>query len=113
MRPSNGHMPRCRRDRWRNVMTKPAVSRRQFNRESLVSLLTAAAAASAGGLVSAQEPATSGASTRRDVIEQDLPGEPLRVLSLVEVKYPPGAGSPMHLHAHGVMAYVVSGVIAS
>jgi quercetin dioxygenase-like cupin family protein len=47
------------------------------------------------------------------VIKQDLPGEPLRVLSLVEVTYPPGTGSPVHLHANGVMAYVVSGAIAS
>jgi quercetin dioxygenase-like cupin family protein len=27
--------------------------------------------------------------------------------------YPPGAGSPPHLHANGVMAFVVSGIIAS
>ena len=49
----------------------------------------------------------------RDVMEHELPGEPLRVLSLVEVTYLPGAGSPAHLHANGVMAYVVSGAIAS
>src|SRR5262245_66236377 len=91
-------------------MTKPAVSRRQFNRESLISLLTAAAATSVGGLAYAQQ---SAASTRRGVIRQELPGEPLRELSLVEVTYMPGAGSPAHLHANGVMAYVVSGVIAS
>jgi quercetin dioxygenase-like cupin family protein len=47
------------------------------------------------------------------VIKQELPGEPLRVLSLVEVTYPPGVGSPVHRHANGVMAYVVSGAIAS
>jgi quercetin dioxygenase-like cupin family protein len=47
------------------------------------------------------------------VIKQDLPGEPPRILSLVEVTYQPGAGSPVHLHANGVMAYVVSGAIAS
>jgi len=91
-------------------MTKPAVSRRQFNRESFISLLTAAAATSVGGLAYAQQ---SAASTRRGVIRQELPGEPLRELSLVEVTYMPGAGSPAHLHANGVMAYVVSGVIAS
>src|SRR5262245_3083235 len=89
-------------------MTKSAVSRRQFNRESLISLLTAAAATSVGGL--AQQ---SAASTRRGVIRQELPGEPLRELSLVEVTYMPGAGSPAHLHASGVMAYVVSGASAS
>jgi quercetin dioxygenase-like cupin family protein len=47
------------------------------------------------------------------VIKQELPGEPPRDLSLVEVTYPPGAGSPPHLHANGVMAFVVSGTITS
>jgi quercetin dioxygenase-like cupin family protein len=92
---------------------KYAVSRRQFNRGSLISLVTTTAATSVGGLASAHQPAASGASTRREVIRQELPGEPLRVLSLVEVIYPPGAGSPAHLHPNGVMAYVVSGAIAS
>lgn len=32
---------------------------------------------------------------------------------MVEVVYAPGAGSPPHLHANGVMAFVVSGAIAS
>jgi quercetin dioxygenase-like cupin family protein len=90
-----------------------SVSRRQFNRESLISLLTTVAATSVAGSASAQQSAASGASTKRDVIKQELPGEPLRVLSLVEVTYPPGTGSPPHLHANGVMAYVVSGAIAS
>jgi quercetin dioxygenase-like cupin family protein len=31
----------------------------------------------------------------------------------VEVTYPPGAGSAAHLHANGVMAFVVSGTIVS
>src|SRR6516165_7672143 len=92
---------------------KPAVSRRQFNRASLISLLTSATATSVGGLASAQQPTAPGASTRRDVIKQELPGEPSRVLSLVEVTYGPAAGSPPHLHANGVMAYVVSGAIGS
>ena len=92
---------------------KSAVSRRQFNRASLISLLTTAAATSVGGLASADQRAASGASTRRDVIKRELPGEPSRVLSLVEVTYPPGAGSPPHLHTNGVMAYVVSGAITS
>jgi quercetin dioxygenase-like cupin family protein len=57
--------------------------------------------------------AAPGSSTRRDVIKQRLPGEPLRELTLVEVVYPPGAGSPPHLHANGVMAFVVSGSVVS
>jgi quercetin dioxygenase-like cupin family protein len=47
------------------------------------------------------------------VIKQELPGEPARDLMLIEVTYPPGTGSPPHLHANGVMAFVVSGTIAS
>jgi len=92
---------------------KFAVSRRQFNRGSLIALLTTAAARSVGGEASAQQSAPSAAATRRDVIKQELTGEPLRDLWLVEVTYPPGAGSPPHLHANGVMAYVLSGAIAS
>jgi quercetin dioxygenase-like cupin family protein len=93
-------------------MTKPAVSRRQFSHEILVSLLAAGATLD-GKLASAQQSALSGPSARRNVIEQELPGEPLRILSLVEVTYRPGEGSPPHLHTNGVMAYVVSGAIAS
>ena len=92
---------------------KSVVSRRQFNRGSLIALLTTAAAASVGGLASAQQPAAAGVSTRRNVIKRELPGEPLRVLSLVEVTYQPGTGSPAHLHANGVMAFVVSGTVTS
>jgi quercetin dioxygenase-like cupin family protein len=91
--------------------TPPAVSRRHFNRASLASLLAAAAAASLDRTVSAEQPAT--ASKRRDVIKQDLPGEPARELILLEVTYPPGSGSPAHLHANGVMAFVISGAIVS
>jgi len=47
------------------------------------------------------------------VIKQRLPGEPQRHLTLVEIVYPPGAGSPPHVHANGVMAFVVSGSVAS
>jgi len=54
-----------------------------------------------------------GTKTRRNVIEQALPGEPARELILIEVTYPPGEGSPPHLHTNGVMAFVVSGAIAS
>jgi quercetin dioxygenase-like cupin family protein len=91
--------------------TAPAVSRRNFNRASLVSLLAAVAMASVDGTASAEQPAT--ASKRRDVIKQDLPGEPARELILLEVTYPPGTGSPAHLHANGVMAFVISGAIVS
>jgi quercetin dioxygenase-like cupin family protein len=93
--------------------TPPAVSRRNFNRASLASLLAATAAASLDGAASAEPPATAVASKRRDVIKQDLPGEPARELILLEVTYPPGTGSPAHLHANGVMAFVVSGAIVS
>jgi quercetin dioxygenase-like cupin family protein len=48
-----------------------------------------------------------------DVIKQQLPGEPARDLILVEVTYPAESGSPPHLHPNGVMAFVVSGSIAS
>jgi quercetin dioxygenase-like cupin family protein len=94
-------------------MAQCTVSRRDFNRDSLTALLAVAAATSVAGPVAAQQPATPGASTRRDVIKQELPGEPPRDLMLVEVTYPPGTGSPTHLHANGVMAFVVSGSIAS
>lgn len=94
-------------------MAQCTVSRRDFNRDSLTALLAVAAATSVAGPVAAQQPAAGGASTRRDVIKQEFPGEPPRDLMLVEVTYPPGTGSPAHLHANGVMAFVVSGSIAS
>jgi quercetin dioxygenase-like cupin family protein len=93
-------------------MSQVAISRRSFSHDSLMSLL-AAALDSVAGTASAQSRATPAASTRRDVIKQELPGEPSRDLVLVEVTYPPGTGSPPHLHANGVMAFVVSGTIAS
>jgi quercetin dioxygenase-like cupin family protein len=93
-------------------MTEPIVSRRSFNRASLVSML-AVAATSLDGAASAQQQAAPGAVARREVIKQELLGEPARDLILIEVKYAPGAGSPPHLHANGVMAFVVSGAIAS
>jgi quercetin dioxygenase-like cupin family protein len=92
-------------------MTEAILSRRHFNRSSLFSLL--AAAAMPDGTAAAQQQATSHAATRRDVIRQELPGEPLRDISLIEVIYPPATGSPPHLHANGVMAFVVSGSIVS
>ena len=92
-------------------MTKPILSRRHFNHGSLICLL--AATAIPDGTAAAQQQATSHAATRRDVIRQELPGEPLRDISLIEVTYPPATGSPPHLHTNGVMAFVVSGSIVS
>jgi quercetin dioxygenase-like cupin family protein len=92
-------------------MTEHIVDRRHFSHAALVSLLAAAAATAPNGATSAQQ--GSVAPARRDVIRQELPGEPPRNLSLVEVTYPPGIGSPPHLHANGVMAFVVSGTVAS
>jgi quercetin dioxygenase-like cupin family protein len=94
-------------------MTRSNVSRRSFNRDSLLALLTAVAATSVAGAASGQTPAVGEKSTRRNVIKQALPGEPPRDIELVEVTYPPGTGSPPHLHANGVVAFVVSGTIAS
>jgi quercetin dioxygenase-like cupin family protein len=87
-------------------------SRRRFNRDVLLSAL-AAFAASPGPAAFGQTPASGGASMRREIIKQSLPGEPDKELTLVEVTYPAGAGSPPHLHANGVMAFVVSGAIVS
>jgi quercetin dioxygenase-like cupin family protein len=101
-------LQRATKDKER-AMTEPILSRRHFNHSSLISLL--AAAAMSDGTASAQQQAT--AATRRDVIKQELPGEPLRDISLIEVTYPPATGSPPHLHANGVMAFVVSGAIIS
>ena len=87
------------------------VDRRQFNQASVVSFLAAATVATFDDTISAQQALV--APTRRNVIKQEIPGEPPRDLSLVEVTYPPGMGSPPHLHANGVMAFVVSGTIVS
>jgi len=89
------------------------INRRYFSHASLVSLLAAAAATALDDATSAQQGSASVMPTRRDVIRQELPGEPPRDLSLVEVTYPPGTGSPPHLHANGVMAFVVSGAVTS
>ena len=91
---------------------KKSISRRSFDRASLISLL-ATAASSLDGIAFAQQRAAQGDRTRRNVIEQRLPGEPARDIILIEVTYPPGKGSPPHLHANGVMAFVASGAIAS
>jgi quercetin dioxygenase-like cupin family protein len=91
-------------------MTEPIVSRRRFNQTSLISVLAATAIHDG---TAAAEQATSPTPTRRDVIKQELPGEPPRDIILIEVTYPPATGSPPHLHANGVMAFVVSGTIVS
>jgi quercetin dioxygenase-like cupin family protein len=91
-------------------MTEHKLSRRGFNRAAIISMPMVAAAMSEGRVASAQQ---AGASTRRVVIKQQLPGEPKRDLILVEVTYPPGTGSPPHEHANGVMAFVVSGAVVS
>jgi hypothetical protein len=70
-----------------------------------LSIIAAAAAASLDGAASAEPPATAAASKRRDVIKQDLPGEPARELILIEITYPPGtglAGAPPRQRRHGL-----------
>jgi quercetin dioxygenase-like cupin family protein len=96
-----------------SAMTKPEASRRAFHRASLTALLAAAAGTSFVGTAAAQQRTPLNGSARRDVIKQELPGEPPRDLMLVEVTYAPGAGSSAHQHANGVMAFVVSGAVAS
>ena len=89
-----------------------AMTRRGFNSASLLPLIMTVAATLPSA--AAAQPAPAGSvSTRRDVIRQRLPGEPERDITLVQVTYPPGTGSPPHLHANGVMAFVVSGAVVS
>ena len=95
-----------------DIRIQPTVTRRGFDYFSLRWLILAAVA-TLPGIAAAQPTPQRNASTRRDVIKQRLPGEPARDISLVEVTYPPGAGSPPHVHANGVMAFVVSGTIVS
>jgi quercetin dioxygenase-like cupin family protein len=93
-------------------MTGSSIDRRGFNRASLISLLAAAAATRVDEAAAQPRTPAAGAG-RRQVLKQELPGEPARELLLIEVGYAPGAGSPAHLHANGVAAFVVSGAIAS
>jgi quercetin dioxygenase-like cupin family protein len=95
-----------------NSMTENRIDRRAVNRTALATLL-ATFASSGNSLSSAHGEQAAGQSSRREVIKQKLPGDPARELSVVEVFYPPGTGSPPHVHANGVMAYVVSGTISS
>jgi quercetin dioxygenase-like cupin family protein len=90
-----------------------AKSRRRFNRDALLSVLAGFAATSIGGTAFAQTSPAAGTSARRAIIKQALPGDPGKELTLVEITYPPGTGSPPHLHLNGVMAFVVSGSIVS
>jgi quercetin dioxygenase-like cupin family protein len=85
-------------------------TRRDFSQGAFASALALALSATTA---SAESKIASGASTRREVIKQALPGKDDQALTLVEVTYGPGASSPPHLHANGVMAFVVSGKIAS
>jgi quercetin dioxygenase-like cupin family protein len=91
-------------------MTSVLEARRRFNRVAALSLLAAVAGPSASR---AHAQGAGAKSSRRVVIQQALPGQPDRDLLLVEVTYPAGTGSPAHLHANGVMAFVISGSIAS
>lgn len=91
---------------------EPAMTRRGFNFASLLLSIISVAATLPSAAATQPSPARA-ISTRRDVIKQRLPGEPARDITLVEVTYPPGTGSPPHLHANGVMAFVVSGAVAS
>lgn len=95
-----------------NTKMEPNMTRRGFNSASLLPLIMSLAAMLPSA-ASAQGAQAARASTRREVIKQRLPGEPARDITLVEVTYPPGAGSPPHMHTNGVMAFVVSGTIAS
>jgi quercetin dioxygenase-like cupin family protein len=88
-------------------------SRRQLGADALAVWMAALAASSMPAALSAQTNQTPGSSRRREVIKQNLPGEPEREITLIEVTYPPGAGSLPHAHPNGVMAFVVSGSIAS
>jgi quercetin dioxygenase-like cupin family protein len=93
------------------IRIEPAVTRRRFSSLSLHSLILTVVAALPGA--AAQPVPERSAATRRDVFKQTLPGEPERDITLVEVTYPPGTGSPPHVHTNGVMAFVVSGTIVS
>ena len=92
---------------------KQIISRRSFNCTALASAIAALAPALPGSEDKSQQGSVLKESTRREVIKERLPGEPQRQLTLVEVVYAPGAGSPPHLHANGVMAFVVVGSIVS
>ena len=89
-------------------MANRSLTRREFSRTSMVAFLSALGSASAN-----KSAAQTDSLSRRSVIRQRLPGNPERQITLVEVVFPPGAGSPPHVHANGVMGFVVSGSITS
>src|SRR5215472_14950603 len=94
-------------------MPRPVMSRRSFNCTALASAIAALLPQSAASDDRSLRGNVLEESTRREVIKQRLPGEQQRQLTSVDVVYPPGAGSPPHVHANGVMAFVVSGSVAS
>ena len=79
-------------------MAQEFVTRREFNQSWFLSLLAAIALP-----LESQNSRATATSTRRVVIKQLLPGNPEGQNTLVEVVYPPGMGSPPHVHANGVM----------
>jgi quercetin dioxygenase-like cupin family protein len=89
------------------------MSRRTFNRGALAAAVITIASARRDGEAAAARENSSKQSTRHEVINQLLLGEPQRQLTLVDVVYPPGTGSPPHLHPNGVLAFVISGSIPS
>jgi quercetin dioxygenase-like cupin family protein len=82
--------------------------RRTFGLVTLLTILT-----TVGSPAALAQSSGSKKAGRREVIRQRLPGEPAREIRLIEVDYPAGTGSPPHIHANGVMAYVLSGSITS
>ena len=94
-------------------MPRQVMSRRSFNCSALASAIAALLPQSAASDARSLRGTVLEESTRREVIKQRLPGEPQRHLTLVEIVNPPGAGSPPHVHANGVMAFVVSGSVGS
>jgi quercetin dioxygenase-like cupin family protein len=96
-------------------LTNTNLARREFQLASLAALIGGVLAARPSSVQAQSKDAAQNAkrSTRREVIKQRLPGDPPREITLVEVVYPPETGSPAHAHANGVMAYVVSGSVAS
>ncbi|MBV8835510.1 MAG: cupin domain-containing protein [Alphaproteobacteria bacterium] len=91
----------------------PEVTRRNFSQDALTAALAGLAVSASGTAALAETSAAGPPSARRPVIKQALPGEPERELILVEVSYPPGGASAPHMHANGVMAFVLTGAITS
>ena len=94
-------------------MSRPVMSRRNFTGTVLASAIAALVPQSPGREGRSPRVTALKESTRREVIKQRLPENPPRELTLIEVTYPAGAGSPPHMHAYGVMALVLSGAVAS